>query len=108
MTFIECGVPRMQRNLQTLEQTFQEQTLTSKTGAHPVQPREGSLTVLIRKREVLDVDLQLLPPPVGLPYGVSQFVHPPSHQSAFEFQNNLVASGGGDSQHTKERASAVP
>ena len=87
----------MKRYLQTLEQIFWEQTLTSKTGAHPVQPREGLLTLLIRIGEIRDVDLHALAPPAGSPYGLSQFVHPRPHQPAFEFQNNLVASSGGDS-----------
>jgi len=89
----------MKRNLQPLEQVFRERTFALKTDAHPVKPAERILAVVIRKCEILYIDLQTLRPHLCSEHGLSQFLHPGPHQAPFELQDSCVRRSWGDSKH---------
>ncbi len=84
----------MERYVQALEEVFRKWASALETRAHFVQPRQGFLPVVIRKREILDVELQPFATPIRAPDGISQFVHPRSHQPAFQLEEDLVAARG--------------
>jgi len=107
-TFVKFSLVRKERYFQALEQIFRTRTFTVKTGAHPVKPPERFVPIVIGKGEIRHIDFQRLGLPVCSQYGFFQFVHPGSHQSAFEFQDHFVSRNFGDSQHTLEFARTVP
>ena len=94
ITFLECRF--LEGNIQAIKQITGKRTPASKASAQPVQPREGVLPFRVRKCEIRNLDLQR-PGAVGSQHGVSQFVHPRTHQTALELEDDLVGSSGGDS-----------